>query len=215
MTRKRKAIWAIFVFIFASIIAIFLADREIKSISKNKIYSNTESIPTNNVGLLLGTAKHLKGGHINPYYQFRINATKELLNSRKIKYLVISGDNKTENYNEPEMMRTDLIKLGVDSTKIFLDYAGFRTLDSIIRLKKIFGQTKVTIISQKFHNERAIFIAEKENIDAIGFNAKDVNFKLGLKVKLREKLARVKVFLDYLFNNGPKFYGEKIVIPLS
>jgi SanA protein len=215
MINYRKVFFIFIVFILASFMAIILADSKIKSISKNKLYSNSTQIPTNNVGLLLGTSKYLKSGKLNPYYRYRIEATDILLKNDKIKYLVISGDNKTKNYNEPELMRADLMQLGADSTKIFLDYAGFRTLDSIIRLKKIFGQTKVTIISQKFHNERALFIAAQENIEAVGFNAKDVNLKLGLKVQIREKLARVKVFVDYIFNTEPKFYGQKIEIPLS
>lgn len=90
---------------------------------------------------------------------------------------------------------------------------GFRTFDSIVRLKEIFGQESVTIISQPFHNERAIYIASKEGIAAIGFNAKDVNARYGFKTQLREKLARVKVFADYLFSVKPKYLGDKIIIP--
>ena len=104
---------------------------------------------------------------------------------------------------------------GIDSTVIYLDYAGFRTFDSIVRLKKIFGQQRVTIISQLFHNQRAIYIAQKEGIEAIGFNAKDVSGDAGLKVQLREKLARVKVFVDMITGKKPKFLGEKISIPSS
>jgi len=111
------------------------------------------------------------------------------------------------------MMRLDLMQAGIDSTVIYLDYAGFRTFDSMIRVKEIFGQTDVTIISQQFHNERAIFIAQKEQIEAIGFNAQDVPLHADLKVKTREKLARVKVFVDYIFQTKPKFLGEKINIP--
>lgn len=136
-----------------------------------------------------------------------------MLKANKIKYLIISGDNSTQDYNEPAMMRKDLMQAGIDSTIIYLDYAGFRTFDSMVRVKEIFGQTEVTIISQKFHNERAIFIAQKEQIEAIGFNAQDVPLHADLKVKTREKLARVKVFVDYIFQTKPKFLGEKINIP--
>lgn len=110
-------------------------------------------------------------------------------------------------------MRQDLINGGIDSTVIYLDYAGFRTFDSIVRLKEIFGQTSVTIISQPFHNERAIYIASKEGIASVGFNAKDVGDNIGFKVQAREKLARVKVFIDFLIGKEPKFLGEKILIP--
>ena len=98
------------------------------------------------------------------------------------------------------------------SNKIFLDYAGFRTLDSVVRVKKVFGQTSITIISQQFHNERAIYLANHFGIKAIGFNAKDVSGRYGLKVQLREYLARVKVFVDIMLNIQPKFLGKPIKI---
>ena len=110
-------------------------------------------------------------------------------------------------------MRSDLIAAGIDSSVIYLDYAGFRTFDSIKRLKEIFGQDSVTIISQQFHNERAIYIAQREGIAAIGFNATDVGVKQGMRMQSREKLARVKVFIDYWLGTKPKYSGRKVIIP--
>ena len=110
------------------------------------------------------------------------------------------------------MEKKDLIKAGIPSEKIFLDYAGFRTLDSMVRAKEVFGLERVTVISQKFHNERAIYLAHHKGLNAIGYNAKDVQIKFGLKVQIREYLARVKVFLDLALNTQPKFYGERIEI---
>jgi len=194
-------------------IAIVAADAAVRNAAKGKLFSETTSIPYNKVGLLLGTGKYLQNGLLNYYYKYRIDATAALMKTGKIKYLVISGDNSRKDYNEPETMRQDLIQRGIDSNLIFLDYAGFRTFDSIIRLREIFGQTSATIISQPFHNERAIFIANKEHINAIGFNARDVTGKPGLSVQLREKLARVKVYVDYLTNKKPKFLGPQVIIP--
>ena len=131
----------------------------------------------------------------------------------KIKYIIVSGDNMKRGYNEPVLMRTDLMKEGIDSSVIFLDYAGFRTFDSVVRSKEVFGQKAITIISQKFHNERAVFLASREGITAVGFNAKDVNPKYGQKTNIREKLARVKVFIDIFLRTDPKFLGKKVVIP--
>lgn len=71
----------------------------------------------------------------------------------------------------------------------------------------------MTVISQLFHNQRAIYIAKKEGVEAIGFNAKDVSANVGFRVQVREKLARVKVFVDMITGKGPKFLGEKINIP--
>jgi SanA protein len=113
----------------------------------------------------------------------------------------------------PEDMRADLMAAGIDSSVIFLDYAGFRTFDSVVRLKEVFSQDSVTIISQPFHNERALYMASKEGITAIGFNAADVSAKYGFRVQLREKLARVKVFVDYWLGKKPRFLGSKVNIP--
>ena len=130
---------------------------------------------------------------------------------KKISKILISGDNSTKEYDEPESMKQALIAKGVPGEDIVLDYAGFRTLDSIIRAKKIFGQTKLTIISQRFHNERAIYLALENGIDAIGYNAKEIRgstsfLKTGY---LREGLARVKMFLDIWFGKSPKFMGKQ------
>ena len=183
-----------------------------KKNAQEKIFSKTENIPKNKVGLLLGTSKFLRNGNINLYYRYRLDAAIKLYNSGKIEYIIISGDNSSKNYDEPTDFKNDLIKSGIPESKIFLDYAGFRTLDSVVRIKEIFGQNSVTIISQQFHNERAIYLAEHFNIKAFGFNAKGISGRYGLKVKLREYFARVKVFVDIIFKVQPKFLGKKIKI---
>lgn len=195
------------------ILIIYCCDKIIQKNSDKKLYNSTADIPYNKVGLLLGTGKFLKNGSQNPYYNYRIVAASELIKSGKIKYLIISGDNSRQDYNEPEQMKESLIQTGIDSNIIYLDYAGFRTYDSMIRLREIFGQTSATIISQPFHNQRAIYIGMKEGITAIGYNARDVNKNNGLKMQIREKLARVKVFIDHIFGKKPKFLGEKVIIP--
>ena len=212
--RKRKILlYSLLALIPICLITIFLCNRIIITTAKGKLYTDTKEIPYNKVGLLLGTSKYLNSGYTNYYYNYRIEAATRLLKEGKIKYLIISGDNSRKDYNEPGDMRADLMAAGIDSSVIFLDYAGFRTFDSIVRLKEIFGQDSVTIISQPFHNERAIYLATKEGIHAIGFNAADVSAKNGFLVHLREKLARVKVFVDYFIGQKPKFLGSKVVIP--
>lgn len=214
MYKKKNILLSLVLLLFVTVLLTYLCDKIIVDNANNSLYSETKEIPFNRVGLLLGTTKYTKtAGFTNPYYTFRIEAASKLIRENKIKYLIISGDNGHKEYNEPELMRKDLMKAGIDSSKIFLDYAGFRTLDSIKRVKEVFGQDSVTIISQKFHNERAIYIASKEKIYAIGFNAKDVTKTQGFKTQLREKFARVKVFLDYIFGVKSKFLGKKITIP--
>lgn len=213
MSKKRIAVYSLIFLPLAMTGVVYLCNRSVEKASRGKLYSDTQTIPFNKVGLLLGTSKYLSNGRINPYYRFRIDAAAELIEGGKIKYLIISGDNGRIDYNEPEQMRKDLMAAGIDSSIIYLDYAGFRTFDSMIRLKEIFSQTSVTIISQPFHNQRAIYIASKEGINAIGFNAKDLSGNLGFKVQAREKLARVKMFLDFWLGNKPKYLGKKIILP--
>ena len=126
----------------------------------------------------------------------------------------MSGDNRKKEYNEPRAMRDALIKKGISEDHIILDYAGFRTFDSMIRAEKVFGQDSFIVISQPFHNERAVFIARKSGIEAYGFNARDVDVAAGFKTKLREVGARVKMILDiYVLHTEPKFLGDPVIIP--
>ena len=198
------------------IIAIMVATfshRIVEKSTTDRIYSNVEKTPHNKVGLLLGTSKFLRSGIDNEYYGNRIAATIALFKAGKIDYVIISGDNSRKEYDEPTDMKNDLVAAGVPAERIYLDYAGFRTLDSVVRCKEIFGQKSITIISQRFHDERAIYLAQHNDIEAVGFAAKDVQKMSGLKTKAREYLARVKMFIDLSLNKQPKFLGEKIAIP--
>ncbi len=208
---KKKSTILLLIFII-SIALTFTANHSIEKNAENKTFSNASKIKKNKVGLVLGTAKFLKNGEINLYFKYRINATVELYKKGKIDFILVSGDNGNKNYDEPTDFKNELIKKGIPANKIFLDYAGFRTLDSVVRAKEVFGQTSITIISQKFHNERAIYLAEKNGISAIGFNARDLSGKYGLKTKIREYFARTKAYLDILFGVKPKFLGQKIEI---
>lgn len=125
----------------------------------------------------------------------------------------MSGDNRRNDYNEPEEMKQALIATGIPEQQIILDYAGLRTLDSVIRAHLIFGLERFTLISQEFHNERAIFLAQQNHLQVIGYNAQDVSAYAGFKTNLRELLARVKVFMDIITDKAPKHLGEKIEIP--
>jgi SanA protein len=180
--------------------------------SKSLTYNNTEDIPHNKVGVVLGTTKYVATGVLNPYYIYRIDAAEELYKADKVDFLLVSGDNGQVEYNEPILMKNDLVSRGIPEEKIFLDYAGFRTLDSIIRSREVFGQESITVISQEFHNKRAIFIARVNGIAAVGYNAKDVSYNVGLKTNTREVFARVKMMIDFIVNKQPKYLGEKIEI---
>ncbi|ENY72590.1 SanA protein [Aeromonas diversa CDC 2478-85] len=176
-------------------------------------YDRVDDVPYNRVAVVLGTSKYLVGGGRNPYFSNRIRAAAQLYNNGKVDYLIVSGDNATVQYNEPRLMRRALIRAGIPASAIYMDFAGFRTLDSVVRAKEVFGQSSYTIVSQKFHNERAIFIARRFGIDAIGFNASDVAPNEGIKTRVREIFARFMSLLDlYVLDKEPKFLGEPIAI---
>lgn len=183
----------------------------IRLTTEDSIYDAVDQIPANEVALVLGTSRLINDSYINKYYQYRLNAAAELYRAGKVKHFILSGDNSRKGYDEPSDMRADLKKLGVPERATTLDYAGFRTLDSVVRCKEIFSQKKVTIISQEFHNERALFLAQHFDIEAIAFNAKMP--KVRRKVLMREYLARCKAVLDvYILRKQPKFLGEKVEV---
>jgi SanA protein len=185
----------------------------ITSHAKKYLYDEISSIPYNRTGIVLGTSKYRREGDLNPYYSYRIEAAAKLYRAGKISFILASGDNKSKYYNEPKQMRQDLIDNGIPKNAIYLDYAGFRTLDSVVRSNRIFNQTSITIISQKFHNQRAIFIARHFGIDAVGFNATDITDPSGFKTRFREFFAKVKAAIDlYITGKKPKYLGEKINI---
>jgi SanA protein len=176
-----------------------------------RIYDQVESVPNTKVGLVLGTSSRVKGGRANLYFSNRIAAATELYKSGAVQKLLVSGDNRVANYNEPLAMQQALMENGVPENDIVLDYAGLRTFDSMVRAKKVFGQDTIIIVSQKFHLQRALFIAKSEGIMAYGFEAKDPG--TSAQTKMREIPARMKALIDcYIFPAKPRHLGDAIII---
>lgn len=210
---RKKLIILVFILFSASLLAIFGAACVIQSTTEGRTYSSVTSIPHRRVGLILGCSRTLYDGRQNLFFRNRINAAVELFRAGKVDYLLVSGDNRTKGYDEATEMRESLIRAGIPANLIYCDFAGFRTLDSVVRARDVFCQQQITIITQKFHNQRAIFIAAHNGIDAIGFNAAEVDMYNSFKTKCREQLARVKTLLDvYLLRTSPKFIGKRIEI---
>ena len=177
-------------------------------------YDSLNNIPHNEVGLLLGTSSKMSDGNPNPFFTNRIRAAAMLYRKGKIDYVLVSGDNQHISYNEPRQMTNALIKAGVPKDRIVSDYAGFSTIDSVARANKVFMLKSVTIISQEFHNERALFIAKNLGMEAIAFNASDPKSILShYSVYVREFFARIKCIFDiYFWNTQPTFLGDPIQI---
>lgn len=213
MRIPEKIIIAVSLILFGGLVLLGSCYSYVEYSSHGKTYASTARIPKNKVGLLLGTSpvsSYTKKA--NPYYYYRIDAAVKLYKSGKIDRILISGDNSTKTYSEPDMMKNDLVKRGVPSNHIYLDFAGFRTLDSVVRAKKVFKLNEFTIISQEFHNERAICLAQWYGIKAIGYNARDISKRKGIMVQIREIFARVKLVLDMIVNKQPRFLGDTIEI---
>lgn len=176
--------------------------------SRAYIYSDLAQAPATPVALVLGTAKYNAHGGPNLFYRARMDAAARVFKAGKARGLLVSGDNARHSYNEPRHMLEDLIQRGIPADYITLDFAGFRTLDSVVRAKKVFGQQRIIIISQRFHIERAVFLARMHDIEAYGFAAADVPWRWQFKVRLREVLARTVAVIDVLFGKAPKFLGK-------
>ena len=193
---------------------VLLSNFWVEKESKGRTYDELSEIPGNATGLVLGTSKRVRGGGENLYFKYRMQAAVELFKAGKIKFIIVSGDNSIMEYNETRDMKNSLIQMGIPEDKIVEDFAGFSTLDSVLRAKEVFGQDSLTVISQEFHNERAIFIGKNHDIYSLGFNAKDVPKRYGTVTVTREYFARVKALLDvYILQSMPKFYKDKEPFP--
>lgn len=207
-----RGICLLILLIMIIISTVFAIDRWISWQARHYIITTIDQLPQFDVAVVLGTSKFL-GRTLNDYYLHRIEAAIELEQRNKVNYFLLSGDNAHRSYNEPWTMKRDLLRAGVASEKIHLDYAGFRTLDSIVRAKRIFATDDFLIVTQRFHCERAIFIARHHKINATCLAVPGPKNHLGYKVRLREVFARSKAFLDlYLLDTQPKFLGPQAPI---
>lgn len=198
---------------FVLTIGIICSNRAVIRTATNRMYDDVSAIPYNRVGVLLGTSPKGRRGNPNPFYINRIQACAALYNAGKIERILVSGDNSRHTYDEPTCIQQDLLAAGIPDSVIYLDYAGFRTYDSMVRAKEVFGLTSFTIISQPFHNERALYIATRKGLDVVAFNAPDVQLhRWQIRMTVREWLARTKAVLDVYTGKQPHFLGEPITI---
>ena len=181
---------------FLGTLLVLLCNGWVVYSTRSQIYFDISRLPTNDVGLVLGTSRYAKGGKENLFFRYRMEATARHWKEGKVKYLILSGNNDSEFYNEPEDMQEALRKLGVPAEVMIPDYAGYRTFDSVLRCRDVFKQHRITIISQNFHNARALYIGNHEGIRAVAFAAQDVPNGYSARTLLREYMARPLAMLD-------------------
>lgn len=193
------------------ILFIPLSNCYITHSTRDKIFIDHQKTPSHEIALVLGCSPHSQS------FASRLDKAAQLYNSQKIRHFLVSGDNSRDDYNEPEAMRLALIKRGVPRRNITLDYAGFRTLDSIIRANEIFGLEKFLIITSDYHMARAIFIGQRLDLDVIGAPSPCSQSPYFSKINTqRERLARALAVIDTCFiNRKARFLGpyEPIKLP--
>lgn len=208
----KRLIYGLIIIITLILLTALGLDRWISWKTAPYVFNDLQTLPHRQVGVVLGTAKFYRPGIINQYYLYRIQGALNAYNSGKVNYLLLSGDNAQPSYNEPRTMRRDLIAAGVEPSDIVLDYAGFRTLDSIVRVRKVFDTNDFIIITQRFHCERALLIALHMGIQARCYAVPSP--KNMLSVRLREIAARLGAVADlYLMKREPRFLGPLVPIP--
>ena len=191
--------------LLAAVLLLFWAGHQVNKAAAY-VYTRVEEVPEREYGLLLGTTRIVRGGYLNEYFLRRIRAAVLLYKAGKVRKIIVSGDNRRREYNEPQDMKEALMAAGVPEEAILMDFAGFRTLDSVVRARNVFGVTTFTVISQKFHCERAVYLARAKDLDAVGFAAEEVPARFKFKNTFREPLARAKAFLDlHLLGTRPHF----------
>lgn len=210
---KRTVIWV--VSLLAIAIGIPIAASLYVNNSTNDLVFNVNSAPACKVALVLGTSRRTTKRQMNDYYVARMRTAAELYAAGKVQYLLVSGDNGTLEYNEPDSMRRDLLAMGVPENRIALDFAGFDTFDSMIRAQKVWGVDTMLVVSQDFQVRRAVYIAQHRGIVASGVVAVDPFSNTIALTQLREIFARVKMLIEvHVLHTQPRFLGPHESFPL-
>jgi len=210
---KRSIRW-IAAALLLGVALVFASEAWIGTEGSPRCTDDLEKLPQVPVAVVLGTTPTIAGRWRNLYFDARIESAAKLYHAGKVRALIVSGDNGTYDYDEPAIMKEQLVALGVPAERIVCDCAGFRTLDSVVRAKEVFGQSRVIIVSQRFHNLRALYLAKHHGLEAWGYDAADPPSEMTLRTRLREKFACVKALLDvHVQGTRPRFLGEPIAVP--
>jgi SanA protein len=193
--------------------AIIGAARLIERDARPLLHGEITQLPQRRVALVLGCSPGLSSGGPNPFFVRRVEAAARVFHANKAEYILVSGDNHHRFYDEPTAMKNALLRLAVPEERIVLDYAGFSTLDSVVRAQKVFGLSELCIVTQGDHALRALYVARHFGIDAVAYPAADVSYSDGWRTRLRESLARVRTVLDLtVWHRAPRFLGPQIEI---
>lgn len=194
------------------VLLAWVAERRLERLAAPHVSGDPADLPALDVALVLGTAPIGPEGGPNRYFEYRLDAAAALWKAGRVKYLLVSGDNRGPDYDEPTAMRAGLVRRGVPAAAIYRDVAGLRTRDSILRARTIFGQGRYIVVSQRFHLARAIFVARAEGIEAWGFEARDVTHAHSLLTELRRYPSAVRAYWDVWRGTPPRRAGSPVAI---
>ena len=215
MKKFAKILLACLVLLLALIAMLLGYSEWIVSDARHYTYDQVDKVPYNRVAVVLGTSKYLSGGGPNHYFKYRIKAAAELYNNAKVDFIIVSGDNATVQYNEPRQMRRALIKAGIPASAIYMDFAGFRTLDSVVRAKEVFGQERFTVVSPGLSQRAGHFHRPPFRYRCGRLQCRGSQRLSGIRTRVREVFARLMGLLDlYVLDKGPKFLGAPVPIGL-
>jgi vancomycin permeability regulator SanA len=200
--------------IFIICIIVLIGSIYAINININRIGNNLCDLDNTHkqAALVLG-AKVWNNGNLSDIFRDRVKTAIELYNTGKVDKILVSGDHGQVEYDEVNTAKEYLLENNIKPEDIFLDHAGFDTYDSLYRAKEIFQADSLIVVTQDFHLPRALYIANKLEIDACGVSA-DLQRYYGEDARnRREVLAKVKAWLNITFNSKPKYLGD--TIPLS
>ncbi|MBL9151396.1 MAG: YdcF family protein [Verrucomicrobiales bacterium] len=217
MSRKRKhssLYWLLFWPALAVVVVVAGCNLWVVLSTQGRIYRTVDSIEARPAALVLGTTRKIGPDQANPHFDNRLAAAAALYHAGKVSHLLVSGHREASGYyDEPRDMTARLVELGVPAGAITADGAGIRTLDSVVRAKRVYGLERITVISDDFHVSRALFIADREGIDGVAFHGEAVDLPHSVRARTREYLARVKAVMDlYLLHAEPILLGERHTI---
>ena len=211
----RRVCWWFAAVVIVAAIGLLGCDWLVSASTDDLVHATLAEVSPAPVALLLGTNRTY-AGRPNPYYSARIKAATELFAAGKVAGIIVSGDNRRADYNEPAMMKTDLMRAGVPGEFITMDPGGLRTLDSVVRAQFVFQQKKVVVVSQRFHAQRAIFLAQHFGLEAEGYVAAEPGWNWWMRVRTREIFARVMACLDvWVLDRKPGSLGPVETVRLK
>ena len=208
----KKIFKILIVIAIISIILVLFINFYVVGIAKNKMIKDNDYSSLKNVDCILILGAGIWGDKPSPMLQDRLDEGIKLYKEGIASKIIMSGDHGREEYDEVNIMKEYAIEQGVPSEDIFMDHAGFSTYESIYRAKEIFDADNIVIVTQEYHLYRALYIAEKLDINAYGVNSDPRKYNGQTFRELREILARNKDFINCIIKPEPTYLGESIPV---